>query len=85
MEIQAEQTPIEGDWKDYTIQIASLGDFDEISLLLRQNFYRDDPLNKLLDWSEEKAGDHDLMIRAVLSHGISLKATDKSTGKVNLH
>jgi len=73
---------VEGEWNNFTISLADPDDFEPISVHLRNNFYRDEPINKLFDWSETKAGDYDLMMRAILSHGLSLKAVDTTTNEI---
>lgn len=75
---------VEGEWKEYTFHMAKEEDYPKILEHLRNNFYRDEPINRYLGQGELKTKDMDAVSVLFMEEGISFYALHKASGKVSL-
>jgi len=68
---------VEGDWKNFTFKMAKPEDYPGILDHLRQNFYKDEPQNKMLGQSEQKTKDMDTMAMFYLEQNLSFFVVDR--------
>lgn len=73
----------ERDWKIFKFKPAEPENYQDILNHMRTSFYRDEPLNQLTGYSEEKAKDMDVMIEEYFHDGLSHIVVEKATNQVS--
>lgn len=72
----------EREWKSFIFKAAEPENYQDILNHMRHSFYRDEPLNQLTGYSEEKAKDMDGMIEEYFQDGLSHIVVEKGTNQV---
>lgn len=70
------------EWKHFIFKPAEPDNYHDILNHMRTSFYRDEPLNHLAGYSEEKARDMDAMIMEYFDDGLSHIVLEKGTNQV---
>ncbi len=72
----------EVEWKNFIFKAAAPDNYQDILDSMRENFYKDEPLNIFTGYSEGKRKDLDRMITELFKDGLSCIIIEKETGKV---
>jgi hypothetical protein len=71
------------EWKSFIFRMVGPADQELVMNQLRHHFIMDEPVNRMLGFTEERFAYLDLRIRIFLSHNLSFAALDKESGKVS--
>lgn len=75
-----------GDWKDYNIRLATMSDYEQISLHVRTNFVRYNKIHEqFLEYEVADDKDHDELVKIAIGHQLSFIVAKRGSFEVILH
>lgn len=72
-------------WKSFIFKPAGPDNYQDILNHMRTSFYRDEPLNQLVGYSEDKAKDMDAMISEYFQDRLSHIVVERETNQVRTY